>query len=74
MFVYNYPLPTPATYPNGAGTPKKCLLLRVDNEPEGTAIVEQTETLKLHLFTKAVSESTRPSESAKAPLSSYSTI
>lgn len=33
-----YPLPTPATYPKGAGTPKKCFLFRVFNETEGTAI------------------------------------
>lgn len=24
-----YPLPTPATYPNGAGTPRKCFLFRL---------------------------------------------
>jgi hypothetical protein len=33
-----YPLPTPATYPNGAGTPKKCFLFRVDKEVDGTAM------------------------------------
>lgn len=25
---FTYPRPTPATYPNGAGTPKKCFLFR----------------------------------------------
>lgn len=42
MDIYNYilcmketyPRPTPATYPRGAGTPKKCFLLRVFNETE----------------------------------------
>lgn len=36
--VKTYPLPTPATYPKGAGTPKKCFLFRVFSETEGTAI------------------------------------
>lgn len=27
----SYPLPTPATYPSGAGTPRKCFLFRLAN-------------------------------------------
>lgn len=47
MVIYNYmlcvkktyPRPTPATYPRGAGTPKKCFLFRVFNETEETAML-----------------------------------
>lgn len=38
LHIETYPLPTPATYPKGAGTPKKCFLFRVFSETEGTAI------------------------------------
>ena len=34
-----HPLPTPATYPRGAGTPRKCFLFLVDRDAEGTAIL-----------------------------------
>lgn len=44
-----YPLPTPATYPNGAGTPKKCFLFRVDNDVDGTAMFTNLTGLKLFL-------------------------
>lgn len=38
LYEKTYPLPTPATYPKGAGTPKKCFLFRVFNETGGTAM------------------------------------
>lgn len=44
--IKTHPLPTPATYPKGAGTPKKCFLFRVFREAEGTAILTVFNTLK----------------------------
>lgn len=33
-----HPLPTPATYPKGAGTPKKCFLFRLTKAAGGVVI------------------------------------
>lgn len=48
-FIRYYPLPTPATYPNGAGTPKKSFLFRVFKETEGTAILTRLFMCEEHL-------------------------